>query len=101
MGLAGMETSSEYTEVRKQLEKTKKHVKTQVEAMEAQNTLLKSAATKIDPGAEVEEHSPSEIGYTVENEQGGSVSEEFLDEQLLHEIKTEPQLYKCVPSTDV
>ena len=82
MALVGMETSSEYTE-------------------EAQNVLLKSAARKIDPGAEMDENSPGEIGLTVENEQGGSVSEEFRDEQLLHEIKREPQLYKCVPSTDV
>ena len=93
--------SAEYTEVTKQLHKTEKRVKQLLDAIEAQNTLLRSSARKINPGAEMDKHSPGEIGLTVENEQGRSSSGEFLDEQLLREIKTQPQLYKYSPSTDV
>ena len=98
MALFGMETSSEYTKVRNQLEKTEKRVKTEVDAMEAQTPLLKSTTTKID---ETDEHSPGEIGLTVENEQGGSASAGFHDKQLPREIKTQPQLYKYEYSTSV
>ena len=41
--------SSEFTEIRKQLDKTKKRVKTLVNVIDAQNTLLRRLATKIDP----------------------------------------------------
>ena len=98
MALFGNETSSEYTKVRNQLDKTEKRLKTEVDAMEAQTPLLKSTTTKID---ETDEHSPGEIGLTVENEQGGSASAGFRDEQLPREIKTQPQLYKYEYSTSV
>ena len=41
--------SSEFTEVRKQLDKTKKRIKTLVNIIDAQNTLLRRLARKIDP----------------------------------------------------
>ena len=93
--------SAEYTEVTKKLDKTEKRVKTLVDAMEKQNALLKRLARKIDPGAEMDEHSQEETGLTVENEQGGSASAGVRDEQLPREIKTEPQLYKYQYYTSV
>ena len=46
---------SEYAEIKKQLVKTKKRVKRLVNALEAQNTLLRRLARKIDPEAEMDE----------------------------------------------
>lgn len=46
--------ASEYTEVRKQLDKTKKRVKALVNVVEVQNALLRRLAIKIDPDAEME-----------------------------------------------
>ena len=93
--------SAEYNEVTKKLHKTEKRVKTLVDAMEKQNALLERLARKIDPGAEMDENSLGETGLTVENEQGGSASADFLDEQLPREMKTQPQLHKYCHSTNV
>lgn len=41
--------SSEFTEVRKQLDKTKKRIKTLVNVIDAQNTLMRRLARRIDP----------------------------------------------------
>ena len=46
---------SEYAEIKKQLVKTKKRVRRLVNVLEAQNTLLRRLARKIDPEAEMDE----------------------------------------------
>ena len=46
---------SEYAEIKKQLVKTKKRVKRLVNVLEAQNTLLRRLARRIDPEADMDE----------------------------------------------
>lgn len=72
---------SEYTEVRKQLDKTKKRLKTLVRANEAQLTLLRGLARKIDPETEVDWQSLDEIKSTVTEEQK-ALSQELLHDEL-------------------
>ncbi len=70
---------SEYTEVRRQLDKTKKRLKTLVKANEAQLTLLKGLAKKIDPETDMDWQGLDEIRSTVTKEQ------KALPQELLHE----------------
>ena len=72
---------SEYTEVRKQLDKTKKRLKTLVRVSKVQNALLRGLAKKIDPGTEIDEQSLDEVRPTVMEEQE-AVAQDFLDEEL-------------------
>lgn len=77
---------SEYTEVRKQLDKNKKRLKTLVSVTEVQIALLRRLARKIDPdGAEMDERSLDEISLTVADEQE-AFAPDFLDGQLPNEI---------------
>ena len=57
---------TEYTEVRQQLDRTRKKVKTLVNVIEFQNTLLKRLVTKIDPGAEMDARSLDDVKPTVD-----------------------------------
>lgn len=79
---------SEYTEVIKQLDKTKKRVKTLVNVIEVQNALLRRLARKIDPEAEMDARSLDEITPTVTEEQA-SLPHDFLDGQLPDDRKQE------------
>ena len=73
---------SEYAEIKKQLVKTKKRVKRLVNVLEAQNTMLRRLARKIDPEAEMDE---GNLGATMMNEQK-ALAQDFLydprDDQL-------------------
>ena len=71
---------SEYTEVRKQLDKTKKRVKTLVNVVEAQNTLLRRLARKIDPEAELDARSLDQISPSIAEEQA-TLAPDFFDGQ--------------------
>ena len=75
---------SEYTEVRKQLDKTKKRIKTLVNVIDAQNTLLRRLARKIDPEAEIDSRSLDDIRPTFE-ESETAMAPDFLDGMLPQE----------------
>lgn len=72
---------SEYTEVRKQLDKTKKRIKTLVNVIDAQNTLLRRLARKIDPGDEIDARSLDDIRPTVEENQA-TMATDYLDGEV-------------------
>lgn len=97
-GLPGNEKDSdqsEYNEVRKQLDKTKKRVKTLVNVIEAQNTLLRRLAKKIDPEAEMDARSLEQITPSVVENQA-SLAPDFFDGQMPDETtKTEQQITAC------
>lgn len=81
---------SEYTEVRKQLDKTKKRVKTLVNVIEAQNALLRRLARKIDPEDDMDQITP-----TVAEEQA-AVGSDFFDGQIPDGTDGEtPQVTAC------
>ena len=65
---------SEYAEIRKQLVKTKKRFKRLVNVLEAQNTVLRRLARKIDPDAEMDE---GNLGATMMEEQK-ALAQDFL-----------------------
>ena len=73
---------SKYIELRKQLDKTKKRLKTLVKVSEAQNALLRGLVKKIDPGTEIDEQSLDEIRPVVVEEQEALTQEDLLDEEL-------------------
>ena len=77
--------ASEYTEVRKQLDKTKKRVKALVNVIEVQNALLRRLAIKIDPDAEME---IDEIRPTLGDERV-ALGEDMFDGQPPNETTTE------------
>ena len=87
--------SSEYTEVRKQLDKTKKRVKTLVNVIEAQNALLRRLARKIDPQAEMDARSLEQITPHVAEEQA-ALARDFFDGQIPDETTKEAsQITAC------
>lgn len=71
----------DYNHVKKQLDKTKKRIKTLVNVIDAQNTLLRRLARKIDPVGEMDSHSLEEVRPTIEEGQDVVISD-FLDGQL-------------------
>ena len=77
--------ASEYTEVRKQLDKTKKRVKALVNVIEVQNALLRRLAIKIDPDAEME---IDEIRPTLGDERV-ALGEDMFDGQPPNETTSE------------
>lgn len=85
--------SSEYTEVKKELGKTKKRIKTLVRSSEAQIALLRGLVRKIDPGGELDERSLDEIGSTVTEER------EALSQELLHEELSPTEIMADVSHT--
>lgn len=97
-GLPGNEKDSdlsEYNEVRKQLDKTKKRVKTLVNVIEAQNTLLRRLARKIDPEAEMDARSLDQITPSVAEDQA-ALAPDFFDGQMPDETNREtPQITAC------
>lgn len=87
LGLPSDEQDSnlpEYTEVRKQLDKTKKRIKTLVNVIDAQNKLLRRLARKIDPEAEIGSCSLDDIRPVMEEGQA-AVAPDFLDGMLPQE----------------
>lgn len=84
---------SEYAEVRKQLDKTKKRVKRLVNVIEAQNTLLRGLARRIDPEAEMDEGSLDEIRSTMMEEQE-VLAQDFLDDPRDEQLPIEIVMYK-------
>lgn len=78
---------SEYAEVKKQLDKTKKRLKTLVNVIDVQNTLLRRLAAKIDPGAEMDARSLDDIRPTVVEGEAAMASD-FLDGELPEETGT-------------
>lgn len=87
---------SEYSEVRKQLDKTKKRVKTLVNVIEAQNTLLRRLARKIDPDAEIDGRSLDQISPSIAEEQA-TLAPDFLDGQAPEDTaqETKPHITVC------
>ena len=87
---------SEYTEVRKQLDKTKKRVKTLVNVIEAQNTLLRRLARKIDPEAEMDARSLDQITPSVAEERA-TLARDFFDGQPPEDMaqETKPNITVC------
>ena len=87
---------SEYTEVRKQLDKTKKRVKTLVNVIEAQNTLLRRLARKIDPEDEMDARSLDQISPSMVEEQA-TLAPDFLDGQAPDDTaqETKPHITAC------
>ena len=79
---------SEYTEVRKQLDKTKKRIKTLVNVIDAQNKLLRRLAGKIDPEAEIGSCSLDDIRPAMEEGQA-AVAPDYLDGMLPKETGDE------------
>ena len=75
----GDSTLTEYDQFKKQLDKTKKRVKTLVNVIDVQNTLLKRLARKIDPGGEIDSQSLEDIRPIIEERQ------DVLDGQLPQE----------------
>ena len=71
---------SEYNQVRKQLDKTKRRIKTLVNVIDAQNTLLRRLARKIDPGGEMDSSSLEDIRPIME-ECPDIITSDFLDGQ--------------------
>ena len=87
---------SEYTEVKKQLDKTKKRVKTLVNVIEAQNTLLRRLARKIDPEAEMDARSLDQISPRMAEEQA-TLASDFFDGQAPEDTaqETKPHIAVC------
>ena len=87
---------SEYTEVKKQLDKTKKRVKTLVNVIEAQNTLLRRLARKIDPDAELDARSLDQISPSIAEEQA-TLAPDFFDGQPPEDTaqETKPHITVC------
>lgn len=79
---------SEYTEVKKQLEKTKKRVKALVTAIEVQNALLRRLAIKIDPDAEMDLRSLEETRPNLGDERV-ALGEDMFDGQPPSETTAE------------
>lgn len=71
----------DYNQVKKQLDKTKKRIKTLVNVIDAQNTLLRRLARKIDPVGEMDSHNLEEVRPIIEEGQDVVISD-FLDGQL-------------------
>ena len=88
--------SSEYTEVKNQLDKTKKRVKTLVNVIEAQNTLLLRLARKIDPEAEMDARTLDQISPSMAEEQA-TLAPDFFDGQPPQDTaqETKPHVTVC------
>ena len=88
-------SSSEYREVRKQLDKTKKRVKMLVNVIEAQNILLRRLAKKIDPRAEMDARSFDDISPKSVEEKQASMAADFVDGQLPKDSETTVEVTTC------
>ena len=88
-------SSSEHGEVRKQLHKTKRRLKTLVNVIEAQNILLRRLARKIDPGAEMDARRFDDISPKSMEEDQARIAADFLDGQLPKARETMAKVTMC------
>ena len=79
---------SEYAEIRKQLVKSKKRFKRLVNVLEAQNTVLRRLARKIDPEVEMEE---GDLGTTV-MEEHKALARDFRYDPQDEQLQTEASM---------